>query len=99
MTFVVVARYRTGPGERDALLPLLDEMARESRKEPGNLAYRVHTGTQEPDLIVLYEEYESEDAFQAHCDSEHFKRIVLDQVAPRLESREVHRLAPREEGR
>ncbi|MCP2336063.1 putative quinol monooxygenase [Actinomadura rupiterrae] len=95
MTFVVVARYRTRPGERDDLLPLLDEMARESRKEPGNLAYRAHTGTQDEQLIVLYEEYVSEDAFQAHCDSEHFQRIVLGRIVPRLESREVHRLNPR----
>ncbi|RFU37169.1 antibiotic biosynthesis monooxygenase [Actinomadura logoneensis] len=97
MSFVVVARYLARPGERDGLLPLLDEMARESRKEPGNLAYRAHVGTEDDRLVVLYEEYVSEDAFTAHCETEHFQRIVLGQIVPRLESREVYRLSPRGE--
>ncbi|MFC5183340.1 putative quinol monooxygenase [Actinomadura harenae] len=94
MSFVVVARYLAAPGERDGLLPLLDEMARESRKEPGNRAYRAHLGAEDDRLVVLYEEYDSEDAFKAHCETEHFQRIVLGRIVPRLESREVYRLNP-----
>lgn len=94
MSFVVVARYLAKPGERDGLLPLLDEMARASREEPGNLVYRAHAGAEDDRLVVLYEEYVSEDAFKAHCETGHFRRIVLGQVVPRLESREVYRLNP-----
>lgn len=97
MTYVVVARYRTMPGEQDTVLPLLDTMAAASRQEPGNLAYRVHQGTEDPQAIVLYEEYATEADFTAHCASPHFQEIVLGRVVPLLESRDVLRCAPRDE--
>ncbi|MFE0175364.1 putative quinol monooxygenase [Streptomyces sp. NPDC059002] len=97
MTFVVIARYRTSPGAEHTVLPLLDTMAAASRKEPGNLAYRVHQGTADPRTIVLYEEYASEADFTAHCASPHFQEIVLGTVVPLLESRDVLRCTPRPE--
>ncbi|WP_393062167.1 putative quinol monooxygenase [Streptomyces sp. LN549] len=97
MTYVVVARYRTRPGEQDTVLPLLDTMAAASRQEPGNLAYRVHQGTEDPRAIVLYEEYATEADFTTHCATPHFQEIVLGKVVPLLESRDVLRCAPREE--
>ncbi|MEE1809205.1 putative quinol monooxygenase [Streptomyces sp. BE133] len=97
MTYVVVARYRTRAGEEDTVLPLLDTMAAASRQEPGNLAYRVHQGVEDPRAIVLYEEYASEADFTEHCTTPHFQEIVLGKVAPLLESRDVLRCAPRPE--
>ncbi|MGW0936152.1 putative quinol monooxygenase [Streptomyces sp. NPDC002666] len=97
MTYVVVARYRTRPGEQETVLPLLDTMAAASREEPGNLAYRVHQGTEDPQAIVLYEEYATEADFTAHCATPHFQEIVLGRVVPLLESRDVLRCAPRDE--
>ncbi|MGW3497050.1 putative quinol monooxygenase [Streptomyces sp. NPDC001020] len=99
MSYVVVARYRTKEGEENTVLPLLDTMATASRQEPGNLAYRVHQGTEDPRAIVLYEEYVSQADFTAHCASPHFKDIVLGQVVPLLETRDVLRCAPRPEVR
>ncbi|WP_329193114.1 putative quinol monooxygenase [Streptomyces sp. NBC_01435] len=95
MTYVVVARYRTKDGAQDTVLPLLDTVAAASRQEPGNLAYRVHQGTEDPRAVVLYEEYASEGDFTAHCATEHFQEIVLGKVVPLLESRDVLRCAPR----
>ncbi|MFF2010945.1 putative quinol monooxygenase [Streptomyces sp. NPDC058195] len=97
MTYVVIARYRTKEGAEDTVLPLLDTMAAASRREPGNLAYRVHQGTEDPRAVVLYEEYASEADFTAHCATEHFRQIVLGKVVPLLESRDVLRCAPRAE--
>ncbi|WP_371096254.1 putative quinol monooxygenase [Streptomyces sanglieri] len=97
MTYVVVARYRTKEGEENTVLPLLDTMAAASREEPGNLAYRVHQGIEDPRAIVLYEEYASEADFTAHCATPHFQEIVLGRVVPLLESRDVLRCAPRPE--
>ncbi|MET8571178.1 putative quinol monooxygenase [Streptomyces sp. NPDC004783] len=99
MSYVVVARYRTKEGEENTVLPLLDTMAAASRQEPGNLAYRVHQGTEDPRTIVLYEEYASEADFAAHCATPHFQDIVLGTVVPLLETREVLRCAPRPEVR
>lgn len=74
-------------------------MATASRQEPGNLAYRVHQGIEDPRAIVLYEEYVSEADFTAHCATPHFQEIVLGKVVPLLESRDVLRCAPRPEVR
>ncbi|MGW7574915.1 putative quinol monooxygenase [Streptomyces sp. NPDC054765] len=99
MSYVVVARYRVKEGEENTVLPLLDTMAAASRQEPGNLAYRVHQGTEDPRAIVLYEEYVSEADFTSHCATPHFQEIVLGKVVPLLESRDVLRCAPRPEVR
>ncbi|WP_406347841.1 antibiotic biosynthesis monooxygenase [Streptomyces sp. NBC_00144] len=95
MSYVVVARYRTRPGEEAPVLSLLDTMAAASREEPGNLGYRVHQGTEDPRAIVLYEEYATEADFTAHCATPHFQEIVLGRVVPLLESRDVLRCTPR----
>ncbi|MFG3254660.1 putative quinol monooxygenase [Streptomyces sp. NPDC048172] len=96
MTYVVVARYRTLPGKEDEVLALLDTMAEASRQEPDNLQYRVHRSTEDPRTVVLYEEYEAESGFDAHCATDHFRDLVLGRVVPLLEHREVLRLTPRE---
>ncbi|MCQ8833912.1 putative quinol monooxygenase [Streptomyces malaysiensis] len=95
MSYVVVARYRTKEGEENTVLTLLDTMAAASRQEPGNLAYRVHQGAEDPRTIVLYEEYVREADFTAHCATPHFQEIVLGTVLPLLESRDVLRCVPR----
>ncbi|EYT79544.1 MULTISPECIES: putative quinol monooxygenase [unclassified Streptomyces] len=97
MSFTVIARYRCLPGRQDTVLGLLDRMAAASRAEPGCLGYRVHQGTEDPRAIALYEEYATEADFTAHCAAAHFQDIVLAQVVPLLESRDVLRCAPRPE--
>lgn len=96
MSYVVVARYLTKPGAQDEVLALLDRMAQASRAEPGCRAYRVHQGTEDPRVVVLYEEYERESDFVLHCETAYFRDIVLGRVVPLLDSREVTRLAPRD---
>ncbi|MEU7041017.1 antibiotic biosynthesis monooxygenase family protein [Streptomyces varsoviensis] len=94
MSHVVIARYRTAPGAQDEVLAHLAEMARASLGERGCRGYRVHQGTADDRTIVLYEEYEAEADFTAHCASEHFQAIVLGKVVPLLEHREVVQVAP-----
>ncbi|MEW9516081.1 putative quinol monooxygenase [Streptomyces tubercidicus] len=99
MSYVVVARYRTKEGEENSVLSLLDTVAAASRREPGNLAYRVHQGIEDPRTVVLYEEYGCEADFTAHCATPHFQDIVLGMIVPLLDSRDVLRCAPRPEVR
>jgi quinol monooxygenase YgiN len=95
VSYVVVARYRTRAGAQDEVLASLDEMARQSIAEPGCRGYRVHQGIEDARVIVLYEEYDAEADFTAHCASEHFQALVLGKIVPLLESRDVVRLSPR----
>lgn len=94
MGFVVVARYVTKPGERARVLELLEPMVPASLAEPGCRRYDVHAATDSDDVVVLVEEYDTEDDFARHCETEHFTRIVVGEVIPLLVERQVTRCAP-----
>jgi quinol monooxygenase YgiN len=89
MRHVVVARWRPREGQTEAVLAILRELADAIRKEPGNISFVVHRAKDDPNDILLYETYRSEQAFLDHREAEHFKTLVLERAVPRLAAREV----------
>jgi quinol monooxygenase YgiN len=85
----VIARYTLAPGNEDEVLALLPQLAEASRAEPGNLAYEVYRGIEDPKTVILLERYADRGAFAAHRESQHFKELALGQIVPLLESRHV----------
>ena len=83
----VLARWRIAAGQVERVLELGREMETYSRQEPGCKAYIVNQLVDDLHVVVLYEQYDDEDAFQAHLASEHFQRIVLPQIVPLLAER------------
>ena len=63
--------------------------ARGARAEPGCRDFVALRGTQDPDSFVLYERYESEEAFKAHQASPHFEGIAVAQIRPLLAVRRL----------
>jgi quinol monooxygenase YgiN len=95
MTYVVVARWRAKAGSEERVLAVLDELTAATRAEPGCVGYTPHRSTEDPQDLMIFERYADEDAFQAHVDSEHFRRLVLDEAVPNLlESRDRTAYAP-----
>ena len=90
----VVARYRVTHGHESAVAELLRTNAQTSRAEPGCLEFSVYQEIDDPQAFLLYERYTSEDAFQAHRETMHFKDIIERQVAPLLEERAWTRMEP-----
>src|SRR4051812_33684591 len=89
MAYVVVARWRAKAGSEERGPAVLDELTRATRAEPGCLGYQPHRATEDPQDFLIYEQYADEEAFQAHTESEHFTRLVLDEAVPDLlESRD-----------
>jgi (4S)-4-hydroxy-5-phosphonooxypentane-2,3-dione isomerase len=78
---VIVARWRPRGGERDKIEAILRELVSEIRKEPGNLAFVAQRSNDDPYEFLLYEQYESEQAFRDHQQTPHFKRLVLERGA------------------
>ena len=76
MPYVIVARWRPRDGERDRIEAILRELVSEVRKEPGNLQFVAQRSNDDPDEFLLYEQYESEQAFRDHQQTPHFKRLV-----------------------
>jgi quinol monooxygenase YgiN len=85
--YVVVARFTALPGSGDAVACLLAEMVPHALREPGCHAYIVNRSVDDPNIFLLYEQYDDEDAFGAHRETAPFNRIVLGQVIPLLADR------------
>ena len=89
MTYTVIATWVAKEGEEDTVAGILRVNAQATQAEPGCREFTVWRESGEPRTFVLYEVYDDEAAFQAHRESEHFKRYVLDDVVAneRLEQR------------
>jgi quinol monooxygenase YgiN len=87
LSYVVLAHWKAGPGEESAVERLLGQVARASADEPGCLLFWIHRSTEDPRAFMLYEQYVSKAAFEAHAGSDHVRRYVLEDAVERLESR------------
>jgi quinol monooxygenase YgiN len=88
MAHCLAVRWTIKEGELDAVLAALAPLTEASRAEPGCLMYQAHRSPDDANVIFLYEQYADEAAYQAHAESEHFKRYALDDIFPRRESSE-----------
>jgi len=90
MTHGIVARWRPRDGQIEKIEAILRELAKEVRREPGNVQFIVNRSLDDPNEFLLYEQYVNEQAFLDHRQTPHFKTLVLEQAVPLLERREIH---------
>lgn len=88
-TFNVVARYRTKPGSTEDILKHLENMAAETRNEPGNISYEFFRGVEDDRKIVILESYHTAEDFDLHRQTQHFLTIGAVHIIPELETRAV----------
>ena len=86
---VLFARYQVKKGHLTSLLNLLKEVSEKSNEEEGNLFYYIHQSHSDGNTLMLYEGYENKAAVEDHFNSEHFRDIVVAQIMPLLENRDV----------
>jgi len=89
MTHGIVARWRPRDGQIEKIEAILRELAKEVRREPGNVQFIVNRSLDDPNEFLLYEQYVNEQAFLDHRQTPHFKTLVLEQAVPLLERREI----------
>jgi quinol monooxygenase YgiN len=85
----VHAKWQVKEGKLNAVLHLMKEAAEKSTQEEGNLFYKLHQSQSNSNTLILFEGYKDANAVDTHRNSEYFKNIVLEQVVPLLENREV----------
>jgi autoinducer 2-degrading protein len=91
----LLARYHVRKGKGDLVESALGEMAEMvKRDEPQCSTYRAARSTENPDMFVLYEEYQDEAALLAHRETPHFRSLIEDTIVPLLEKREREILQP-----
>lgn len=73
---VVVGRVQTDPERRAELVRIGQRVAAASRDEPGCLHYRVYQDSEDENAYVFVEEWESEEALQAHFRTPHVAEFM-----------------------
>lgn len=86
--------WEAKPGEAEAVAGVLRQMTEAVSSEPGTLLFWAHRSPTNDHVFFLYELYADDDAFAAHQQTEHFKRLVLGQAVPKLAKRERVHFAP-----
>lgn len=85
----VFAKWQVKEGKLDFVLKLLAEVAKKSTEEKGNLFYKVHQSNSDNNTLILFEGYTNEAAVEEHRNSAHFQNLVIGNIIPVLENREV----------
>ena len=83
------AKWQVKEGQLKNVLGILQEMARQSRAEEGNLFYEIYQSNSDSNTIILHEGYKDAAAAEAHRNSPHYQTMVLGQIVPQLDNREV----------
>ncbi|OXA88960.1 putative quinol monooxygenase [Flavobacterium hercynium] len=85
----VFATWKVKEGQIENVLNLLKTVHDESVKEKGNLFYTIHQSNSDANTLVLFEGYTNDDAVLQHRESVYFQEIVLGQIVPLLEKRDI----------
>ena len=69
-------RIRIEAKDHDRAAEILRQLTAASRQEPGCLTYIAHFVADDPNTILIYEQYKDEAALEAHRNSPHFKQYA-----------------------
>lgn len=72
----VIAEDFIKPGAIDTVMPLYSELVKATKQEPLCIAYDLYIDEKDPGHFIFIEEWPDHAALDAHCASEHFKRLV-----------------------
>jgi len=70
-------RMRFAQEDRSEIDDILRELTRESRQEPGCMNYIPHRMQEDPDTVLIYEQYTDQKAEEAHRQTPHFRKYAV----------------------
>ena len=85
-------RLKFAPEDRDDVAETLRVLAAASRQEPGCVSYIPHFLEDDPDTVLIYEQYRDAKALAAHRESEHFKLHAVGGLYQKMRERSVENL-------
>jgi quinol monooxygenase YgiN len=75
-------------GEADACAEIIARFLPIARTERGVEIVTVNRNVNDPAKFLFYEVFSDEAAFEAHQQTPHFKKMILEEALPRLAQRE-----------
>ncbi len=79
-----IAKFVVLPGCREQALEILRPMFAQVEEEPGTLLYAMHASRSEANVILFYERYADDAAFDLHSKSEAHD-LALERIIPLLD--------------
>ena len=90
ISFTVRMKFK--PEDREVIHEALRDLTAASRKEPGCVSYIPHVLEDDPDTVVIYEQYVDQEARDAHGASDHFRKHAVGCLYQRMLERHVENL-------
>ncbi len=87
-----IVRMRFAAEDRESVSDILRELALASRQEPGCVAFIPNTVEDDPNTVVIYEQYRDRAASELHRTTPHFKKFVVGGLYQLMRQREVENL-------
>jgi len=87
-----VVRLQFASEDRADVAESLRLLASASRQEPGCVNYIPHQLEDDPDTVIIYEQYLDAKALAAHRESEHFKQHAVGGIYQKMRERSVENL-------
>jgi quinol monooxygenase YgiN len=87
-----IVRLKFALEDRADIAETLRQLAEASRKEPGCVSYIPHQVEDDPDTVVIYEQYKDAQALAAHRASEHFGKLAVGGLYQKMRDRAVENL-------
>lgn len=86
----LIVKWKITESETSRVLSLLEEMVEKTRNEPGNILYNIYQSDENANELILHERYVDSEAVAMHKGSDHYQQIVVQQIIPHLELRELN---------
>lgn len=90
VSFVVWLKFAAE--DRVEIAEMLRLLADASRREPGCVSYTPHQLQDDPDTVLIYEQYRDDQALAAHRESAHFKKYAVGGLYQRMRERKLDNL-------
>ncbi|MDR3751538.1 MAG: putative quinol monooxygenase [Terracidiphilus sp.] len=87
-----IVRLKFASEDRADMAETLRQLATASRQEPGCVNYVPHQLEDDPDTVIIFEQYRDEKALAAHRESEHFKVHAVGGLYQKMRERSVENL-------
>ena len=92
LTISFLVRLRFAAEDRAAIADCLRQLAVASREEEGCITYLPSQVEDDPDCVLIFEQYRDGKALQAHRNSEHFKKLAVGGLYQKMRERTVENL-------
>jgi quinol monooxygenase YgiN len=88
----LVVWFKFAQEDRAEVAEMLRQLAEASRLEPGCVSYIPHLLQDDPDTVLIYEQYRDDAAQAAHRESAHFKKYAVGGLFQRMRERKLENL-------